>query len=242
MARWIILLLACTLLLSAGCTNSQQKTSPVNNGGNAAPNNAGQNSNPNQNGINQNMGSVTPSGNDGGQNSADGSDTSIVPKEKDLNGGWRGNLIEYLHGVEGSYPEGCNVEQAVTFNFVQSGSALSGTTTSTVTKVNGCEPAIPASFIGMKTTGTLSGTVNGKSASFSSVDKANWGAVDFNLTFSDNALNGNIVTCHGSDSRCYCRSPDARCPGGYDSNGQPRSGLVDTINWWTGTFTATRMG
>ncbi len=159
---------------------------------------------------------------------------------KELSGRWTGTLKEELHGPEGSFPPGCNVEQAVLFEFSQSGSVLSGTTTNTVTKINGCSPIMPSSLIGMMTTAKLSGTVSGSSATFSYEDRANLGAADFTATFSEDTISGKVETCHSPDKRCSCNAPDPRCPGGFNKDGMPAPGELKTVNWWTGDFTATR--
>jgi len=168
----------------------------------------------------------------------------------DLSGTWEGQVFEVLHGPEGSFPPGCGIQQNIQLDIKQNGNTLSGTV-STVLTGTSCSPVIPASMFGTKATSQLSGTVTGSSATFSSEDRANLGAVDFTATFSegrinengiklDDLLSGEVVTCHSPDARCTCESPDPLCPGGFDTSGMPRPGRLETINWWTGDFTATR--
>ncbi len=161
-------------------------------------------------------------------------------EKKTLTGRWTGKVNEQMNGPEGSFPANCIVEQFVQFDFIQSGTALKGNMASTVTKVTACDPAIPQSFIGMKTTGSISGTVNGATVKFSSEDKANLGASDFIGTFSDDSMNLKLETCKSPDTRCTCKAPDKRCPGGYNEAGMPIPGHLETINWWTGEFTIIR--
>lgn len=176
--------------------------------------------------------------------SPDGGDTGPVPSG--LTGRWVGKVTEYLHGPEGSYPVGCNIEQAVEFNFLQTGSGLGGMMTTTITKINGCDPVLPQSSVGFSATSQLSGSVGLSGATFSYHDYANLGAADFTATVLDDVMAGELETCHSPDPRCTCTSYpndiDERCPGGYDGNGMPLPGHLETVNWWTGEFTATRVG
>ena len=157
----------------------------------------------------------------------------------DLSGTWKGTMIEELHGPEGSFPPGCTIQQTVELYILQDGNALGGTITTTMTGGN-CAPAVPSSLIGITATAQLSGTVSGSSITFSSEDKINLGAADFTATVEGDVLSGKIVTCHSPDQRCTCNTPDPRCPGGFDKNGTPLPGKLETVNWWTGDFFLTR--
>src|SRR3989344_4569303 len=53
----------------------------------------------------------------------------------ELLGTWKGTVTEELHGLEGSFPPGCSIEQMIQFDFMQSGNALSGTMTTVLTKI-----------------------------------------------------------------------------------------------------------
>lgn len=160
----------------------------------------------------------------------------------DLSGRWVGVVKEYLHGPEGSYPVGCNIEQTIEFNFLQTGAGLGGTMSTTITKVNGCDPVLPQSMVGFSSTAQLSGSSGASGAAFSYHDYVNLGAANFTATVLENTMTGSLVTCHSPDTRCTCLAPDARCPGGYDKNGMLLPGHLETVNWWTGEFTATRVG
>jgi hypothetical protein len=167
--------------------------------------------------------------------------TTRPAKAVSLTGKWIGSVKEFLHGPEGSFPEGCNVEQTVEFDITQYGPIILGNTTTTLTKINGCDPIMPSSLIGAKASGDISGGGENNSISFHYADILDIAAADFNATISNGAMVGTVATCHSPDKSCTCYAPDPRCPGGVDANGNPLPGSHETINWWTGNFTATRV-
>lgn len=152
----------------------------------------------------------------------------------DFNGAWTGTAIEYLNGPEGSFPVGCNIEQLIRYDITETGGALNGTATVTLTKVTGCSPVMGSETVGKTMSATLTGTTSGNSATFS------YDVVDGTATVVEGKMKVYIKTCRSPDQRCTCTAPDSRCPGGMNEKGEPLPGRLETINWWEGTLDATR--
>ena len=157
-----------------------------------------------------------------------------------VSGIWEGNGIEYLRGPEGSYPVDCVVEQKIRLIFKQSGESLTGSINTTITKITNCEPAVPQSLLGFSTVGPIKGTKKSSSVMVSYEEPEKISAADYALSFVGDTLTGLIVTCHSPDKRCTCITPDKRCSGEI-VNGVRTPGSIETINWWTGNFTAKRV-
>ncbi len=155
-------------------------------------------------------------------------------------GTWAGIVTEELHGPEGSFPPGCTIEQLMFLNLTQTGNVLNGTVKTVVSKVEGCDPIMSSSMVGIvQAISPVSGTICGKNATFSAFTPRVLGAADFTAQLGEFGMAGKVITCRSPDPRCTCRAPDPRCPGGV-VNGVPQPGSLESINWWTGNFTLGR--
>ena len=198
---------------------------------------------------------VVPVNNTPGNNTPQNNTPVFAPLPENATVEWEGAATEYLNGPEGSFPEGCAVEQEVDLEIRTGGTELEpdqfdGYVTTKLTKIINCSAIMPDSLIGTGASAPIFGAINGSTVTFTSEDAAHLGFADYSANISmydvDGTpgydMNGTLETCHSPDERCTCDEPDPRCPGGVDSDGNPVPGHIDTVNWWTGDFIAEKIG
>ena len=152
-----------------------------------------------------------------------------------LAGRWEMHVNAVLNGPEGSFPAGCSMNQKMQLDLAQNGNDVAGTATNEMTKTTGCgswsiDTEAP-------TTASLSGTLSAPSIKFTI------GQTDYTGIISGGNMTGKMVTCKSPDPRCTCKSPDPRCPAEDLGLGGPLQDVFEeTVNWYSGDFTAVRVG
>ena len=135
-----------------------------------------------------------------------------VIEDAGLAGVWELAANSLMNGPEGSFPEGCAMEQKFQLNLTQNANALGGVAVNRLTKTTGC--GIWSVDIKTPDKMQVSGTYAAPSIAFTV------GNIDFTGTWTGTNITGTMATCH---------SPDARCT---------KSGMQQ-LNWYAGNFTAT---
>ena len=142
-----------------------------------------------------------------------------------LAGTWDMKINVVMNGPEGSFPPGCSMKEKTQLDLTQNGNIVGGTATNWSAKTTGCGDSSvdvtedPSSV-------PVSGTLSAPNIKFTI------GYGDFTGIISGGNMSGKLVTCQSPDPRCTCAAPDPRCP---ELN-------TYTFNWWTGDFTAIRVG
>lgn len=141
--------------------------------------------------------------------------TLTVVEDAGPTGVWELTSETKMIGPEGSFPEGCRMLQKFQLNLTETGNGIIGVATNRLTRTTGC--GIWSVDIATPDNAQVAGSFSVPAIKFS------MGTTDYSGTLSWGNMNGTVETCH---------SPDARCSA---------SGL-QLLNWYSGNFTATKVG